>query len=144
MMKTMLTTGPLLGLVLLAGCGKSDAGPRFPGRMVSHVDTYSSGTGSESNLDREGSMTSGFDYADSSQPDWTSDIKWCFLGRDGASDVYRVEWTFRPEDGVGRTKATEVSFDGTKSVKVFANQWQVISVEPGAMTSAGKRAQSLP
>ena len=32
MMKTMLTTAPLLGLVLLAGCGKSDAGPRFPGR----------------------------------------------------------------------------------------------------------------
>jgi hypothetical protein len=141
-MKTMLTIGLLLGSVLLAGCDKSGAGPRFPGRIVSHVGTYGSGTGGESNLDREGSMTSGFHYADSSQPDWTSDIKWCFLGRDRSSDVYRVEWTFRPEKGVGRTEVTEVAFDGTKSVRVFDNPWQVISVEPGAIKNNSQPAPS--
>ena len=141
-MKTMLTIGLLLGSVLLAGCDKSGAGPRFPGRIVSHVGTYGSGTGGESNLDREGSMTSGFHYADSSQPDWTSDIKWCFLGRDRSSDVYRVEWTFRPEKGVGRTEVTEVAFDGTKSVRVFDNPWQVISVEPGAIKNSSQPAPS--
>jgi hypothetical protein len=140
-MKAGLTIG-LLGLVLLAGCDESGAGPRFQGRVVSHVGTYGSGTGGQSNLDREGSMTSGFSYTDSSEPDWTSDIKWRFLRRDGSSDVYRVEWTFRLEDGVGRTEAKEVSFDGMKSVRVFGNQWQVVSLEPGAMKVNSQQAPS--
>ncbi len=133
MMKAMLTLGTLLGLVVLTGCGSAEIGPRFQGRIVSRVDTYGSGTGNESILHREGSMTSGFEYGDSSKPDWTSDIKWSFLRRDGRSDVYRVAWTFRPKSGAGGTKAKEVSFDGTQSVTVFSNQWEVISVEPEKM-----------
>ena len=130
MMRPNLTIGALLTLVLLTGCGRTEAGPRFQGRIVSHVDTYGSGTGSESNLHREGSMTSGFDYGDSAKPDWTSDIKWCFLRQDGGSDVYRVQWTFRPKNGTGRIRTTEVSFDGKRSARVSGNQWQTISIEP--------------
>jgi len=134
MMNAMLPTLAMLGLVVLAGCGKTEDTPRFPGRIVSHVDTYGSGTGSESNLDREGSLTSGFEYGDSSKPDWTSDIKWCFLRRDGASDVYRLDWTFRPKSGTGVSDTQEVFFDGEESVRIFGNEWQVVSIEPGAIT----------
>lgn len=133
-MKAMLVTWAMLGLMLLAGCGKTEDGPRFPGRIISHVDTYGSGTGSEAKLDREGAMTSGFEYGDASQPDWTSEIKWRFVGRDGGSDVYRLDWTFRPKSGTGVSDTKEVSFDGAESVKVFGNQWQVVSIEPGAIT----------
>jgi len=86
-MKFILTIGLLLALALLSGCNGTEAGPRFQGRIVSHVDTYGSGTGSESRLHREGSMTSGFDYGDPAKSDWTSDIKWCFLRREGGTDV---------------------------------------------------------
>ena len=133
MMKVMLPIWAMLGLMLLAGCGKTENGPRFPGRIVSHVDAYGSGTGSESNLDREGSMTCGFEYGDSSKPAWTSDIKWCFLRRNGGSDVYRLDWTFRPKSGKGVSDTKEVSFGGKESVRVFGNQWQVVSIEPGAI-----------
>jgi hypothetical protein len=131
MMKAILKMGTLLGIVILTGCGSEESSPRFQGRIVSHVDAYGSGTGNESSLRRKGSMTSGFDYGDSSKPDWTSDIKWSFLRQDGEIDVYRVEWIFSPKSGTSGTKVKEVNFDGTKSVTVFSNQWQVISVEPG-------------
>ncbi len=130
-MRAMYKVIAVFGLALLAGCGKSDVGPRFAGTVVSHVDTYGSGTGTQSVLRREGSMTSGFNYGDSSKGDWTSDITWRFLRRDGTNDVYRVEWTFRPKGGSSDTKAKEVSFNGVKAVRVFDNRWQVISIEPG-------------
>lgn len=139
MMKAMLATGAMLGLVLVGGCGRTEDGPRFGGRIVSHVDTYGSGTGSESNLDREGSLTSGFDYGDASKPDWTSEITWRFVGHDGDSDVYRFDWTFRPKGGAGISDTKEVSFDGTESVRVFGNQWQIVSIEPGAMMENSKQ-----
>src|SRR5512139_1714582 len=131
MMKAILTIGTLLGFVALTGCGSASSGPRFQGRIVSHVDTYGSGTGNESSLRRKGSMTSGFDYGNSSRPDWNSEINWSFLRQDGESDVYRVEWIFSPKSGTSGTKVTEVNFDGTKSLMVFSNEWQVISIEPG-------------
>ena len=134
MMKAMLVAWAVLGLMLLAGCGETEEGPRFGGRVVSHVDAYGSGTGSEANLDREGSITCGFQYGDASKSDWTSEIKWRFVGRDGDSDVYRLDWTFRPKVGAGVSDTKEVSFDGEESVRVFGNQWQVVSIEPGAMT----------
>jgi hypothetical protein len=130
-MRAMYKVGAVFGLALLAGCGKSDVGPRFVGTVVSHVDTYGSGTRTQSVLRREGSMRSGFNYGDSSKVDWTSDITWRFLRRDGTNDVYRVEWTFRPKGGSSDTKAKEVSFDGREAVRVFDNRWQVISIEPG-------------
>jgi hypothetical protein len=139
MMKGMHMIGVLFGLALLTGCGRSDIGPRFTGTVVSHVDRYGSGTGGQSVLRREGSMTSGFDYGDSPEADWTSDITWSFLRRDGANDVYRMEWTFRPDNGVGRTQVKDVWFDGAEAVRVFENQWQVISIEPGAITKNSQR-----
>jgi hypothetical protein len=139
MMKAVLGTWALLGLVLVGGCGETEEGPRFGGRVVSHVDTYGSGTGSDAELGMEGSMSSGFEYGGASKPDWTSDIKWRFVGRDGDSDVYRLDWTFRPKGGTGVSDTKEVSFDGAESVKVFGNQWQVISLEPGAMMENSKQ-----
>ncbi len=130
-MRTILTIGVLPGLILLYGCGRSEDGPRYQGRIVSHVDTYDSGTGGETILGRKGSMIGGFNYRDPAKPDWTSDIRWYFLRQDGGSDVYRVEWTFRPKSGAGGTQTAEVSFDGKHAVKVFGNQWEVISIEPG-------------
>jgi hypothetical protein len=130
MTRAILTTGTLLALILVAGCGRTKTGPRFQGRIVSHVDTYGSGTGTESSLRREGSMTSGFDYGDPAKPDWDSDIRWCFVRQDGESDLYRVEWNFRPKTGTGRTQTTEVPFDGKHSARVSENQWQTVSIEP--------------
>lgn len=134
-MKAIHIVGALAGLALLASCAKPDVGPRFAGTVVSHVDTYGSGTGTQSVLGREGSMRSGFDYGDSSKVDWTSDVTWRFLRRDGANDVYRVEWTFRPKGGASDPGAKEVSHDGTDAVRIFENQWQVISIEPGPITT---------
>lgn len=123
----------LVILSVAAGCSKTLVAPRFAGRVVSHVDAYGSGTGGESALSADGSMASGFDYGNPAKHDWTSDIKWAFLRQDGGTDVYRIEWTFRPTNGTTGTKTKEVSFDGTNSVKVFENQWQVISIEPAPM-----------
>lgn len=135
MMKTMSIVGVVFGLALLAGCARSDVGPRFAGTVVSHVDTYGSGTGTQSVLGREGSMRGGFDSGDSSKLDWTSNVTWRFLRRDGTNDVYTVEWAFRPKGGASDTKAKEVSFDGAQAVRVFENQWEVISIEPGSITT---------
>lgn len=130
MMKHALTISFLTALTVLCGCGRTDVLPQFHGRIASHVDTYGSGTGGESELKRSGSMRSGFDYGDPNKPDWTSDTKWEFLRSEGATDVYRVEWTFRPMNGADRTRTREVSFDGMTSTHVFSNEWQVISIEP--------------
>ena len=134
-MKAAYIVGAVFCLALLAGCAKSDDGPRFAGTVVSHVDTYGSGTGTQSVLGREGSLRGGFDYGDSSKGDWTSDVTWRFLRREGTQDVYTVEWTFRPKGGSSDTRAKEVSFNGTQAVRVFDNQWQVISIEPGSITA---------
>ena len=130
MTRTKLAIGTLLAITLLSGCGKQEASPRFPGKIVSHVDGHGSGTGTEAVLSREGSMGSGFDYGDSTKPDWKSDCKWRFLRRDGESDVYQIKWAFRPENGTGGTQTLEASFDGKQSARVCGNQWQTISIEP--------------
>ncbi len=80
-------------------------------------------------------MRGGFDYGDSSKDDWTSDVTWRFLHRDGTNDIYRVEWTFHPKGGASDTKAKEAFYDGTQAVRVFDNQWQVIAIEPGSITT---------
>jgi hypothetical protein len=130
MTRATLTLVALFATVVVDGCGRQEVGPQFRGRIVSHVDGHGSGTGVESDLKREGSMTSGFDYGDPAKPDWTSDIKWRFLRRDGDNDIYRIDWTFRPENGTGGTQTRDVSFDGKQSVRACGNQWQTISIEP--------------
>lgn len=138
MRRIILSVGVFLISVWLAGCSRHTPVPRFEGRIVSHVDTYGSGTGTSANLSSssDGSMISGFDYGDPAKPDWSSDIKWSFLRQDGGKDVYRVEWTFRPKNGTSRTQVTEVPFDGSQSAKVPGNDWQIISIEP--KSSQGK------
>jgi hypothetical protein len=136
MPKIILSVGVFLTSVWLAGCHRHTPVPRFEGRVVSHVDTYGSGTGGSADLSSNGSMTSGFDYGDPARPDWSSDIRWSFLRQDEGKDVYRVEWTFRPKNGTSRTQVTEVSFDGSQSAKIPGNEWQIISIEP--KSSQGK------
>ena len=123
----------MLWLVLVGGCGERGGGARFGGRVVSHVDGYGSGTGGEAALDEDGTLKSGFEYGDAAKADWTAEVKWRFVGRDGDSDVYRFDWTFRPKSGGAVSDTKEVAFDGTESVRVFSNQWQVVSIEPGVM-----------
>jgi hypothetical protein len=99
------------------------------------------------NLDREGSMSSGFNYGDSSKPDWTSNIRWRFLRHQAGNDVYRVEWTFRAKQGSGKPETTEVAYDGRSAVRVFSNQWQTISIETGTMKTNSQQpapADALP
>jgi len=134
MAKAALACWVGLGVVLLSGCGEGDGGLRFGGRVVSHVGTYGSGTGSEAELDEEGTLSCGFEYGDASKQGWTSQIKWRFLRQDGDSDVYRIDWTFRMKDGASVSNSKEVSFDGKESVQAFANHWQVVSIEPQART----------
>ncbi|MCE9613832.1 MAG: hypothetical protein K8T26_06115 [Lentisphaerae bacterium] len=129
-----------LAVVILSGCAKKDLTPRFAGRIVSHVDTYGSGTGGQSELKPDGSMRSGFKYGDPAKPDWTSDIKWRLIRQRGEADLYRVEWTFTLRNTAGNTKAAEVPFDGRKSVLVFSNQWQVVSIEPGMTKEDSQQA----
>lgn len=133
MVKAMVACWLMLGVVLAGGCGKTEDGPRFGGRVVSHVDAYGSGTGGEAKLDAEGSMKSGFEYGDASKTDWTSQIKWRFVSRDGAHDVYRLDWTFRLAGGTDVSDTKEVAFDGAQSVKGFSNERQVVSIEPGTI-----------
>ena len=141
MAKPIPTIFAFLGILLVGGgCGKTAVGPRFQGRVVSHVDEYGSGTGTESILRHEGSFDSGFNYGDPAKPDWTSEIKWIFLRQDGAKDVYQVEWTFRPKNGTGSTQTLEVSFDGKQSARVCGNQWQTISIEPKSAEGNSQQA----
>jgi hypothetical protein len=140
MMKCITSTALTLALAILSGCGKMELAPRHQGRVVSHVDTYGSGTGGESMLTRNGSMTSGFNYGNQAKPDWTSDITWQFARQQGQADVYEAKWTFRPKIGAGATQVVEVPFDGMKSAMVFSNQWQIVSIEPGMMKTDSQQA----
>lgn len=88
-------------------------------------------------------MISGFEYGDPATLDWSSDINWSFLRQDGGKDVYRVESTFCPKNGTTRTQVTEVPFDGSQSVKVPGNDWQIISIESGHPFGIAQRAYLL-
>ena len=98
--------------------------------IVSHVDSYGSGTGTSHQLSSTGGMRTGFDYTDRSKTDWTADIKWSFLRRDDGVDVYRVEWEFKTKSGTSAPKVAELSFDGVAPAKLAVNEQLVISVEP--------------
>jgi hypothetical protein len=75
-------------------------------------------------------MGAGFDYGDSSRTDWKASIKWNFLRSEGNSDVYQVEWEFKPQGGSPTRKVEELSFDGAIPAKLVVNEQWVISIEP--------------
>lgn len=102
----------------------------YSGSIVSHVDSYGSGTGSSTLLSSSGNAKSGFSYGDPSKTSWKGSIKWQLLRREGTSDVYRVEWRFEPKGGTPAHKVEELYFDGVISAKLVVNPHWVISIEP--------------
>ncbi len=129
-MKTILIHLPVCLLLCFAGCTRETPVPRFSGTIVSHVDSYGSGTGTSSQLSSTGQMRTGFDYTDTSKTDWTADIKWSFLRREDGADVYRVEWEFKTTNGSSSAQVAELSFDGVAPAKLTVNKQLVISIEP--------------
>lgn len=136
-----MVTKPTLLLMLavvvanLSGCASKPPVPLHSGSIVSHVDSYASGTGSSQHLRNLGSMVTGFDYGDSSRTDWTATIKWGFLRCEGNSDVYQVKWEYKPKGGSPIRKAEELSFNGASPAKLVVNEQLVISIEPSQPTN---------
>ncbi len=98
--------------------------------IVSHVDSYGSGTGSRHELSSTGQMVTGFDYGDATKTDWKGSIKWRLLRREGQSYLYQVEWNYKPNGGAPTGKTEELSFDGVTPAKLIVNEQWVISIEP--------------
>ena len=129
-MKTILIYLAVCLLLCFSGCTSKTPVPRYSGTMVSHVDSYGSATGTRSQLSSTGQMRTGFDYSDTSKTDWTADIKWSFLRREGSADVYRVEWNFKAIGVSSLSDVAELSFNGVTSVKLTVNEHLIISIEP--------------
>jgi hypothetical protein len=129
-MKTILLHLPVCLLLCFAGCDSETPVPRFAGTIVSHVDSYGSGTGTSHQLSTTGGMHTGFEYTDTSKTNWTADINWSFLRRESGADVYRVEWEFKTNSGSSSAKVAELSFDGVTPAKLAINEQLIISIEP--------------
>ena len=109
------------------------------GTIVSHIDSYGSGTGSRTALSNSGQMNTGFDYSDAAKTDWKGSIKWRLLRTEGKSDVYEIEWNFKPSNGISTSKVEELAFDGVRPAKLVVNQQWVISIERDRIgTALGK------
>lgn len=129
-MKNILAHFSVCLLLCFAGCSSETLVPRFSGTVVSHVDSYGSGTGASSQLSTSGQMGSGFNYGDTTKADWTAQIKWSFLRAEDSADVYRVEITFNSLSGISSSKVAMLFFDGVTPVKLTVNKQLVISIEP--------------
>ncbi len=116
---------------------------RYSGSIVSHVDSYGSGTGSRQRLSSLGQMTSGFDYGDPAKTDWKASINWRFLMREGESDVYQIEWNYKPKVGAPTHKVEELSFDGVMPAKLVVNEQWVISIEPEEPPAEGCQRERI-
>lgn len=131
-----MTLKPILMLMIalvvanLTGCSNEQPVARYSGSIVSHVDSYGSGTGGSQPLANLGQMAAGFEYADALKADWKANIKWSFLRSEGNSDVYQIEWDFKPEGRTRTHKAEELSFDGRNPAKLVVNEQWVISIDP--------------
>jgi len=133
-MRKLLVNLSLLLTLYFTGCANETPVPRFAGTIVSHVDSYGSGTGVSSELSATGQMRTGFDYTDDSKTDWKADIKWSFLRREGGADVYRIEWIFLDGDESSDPNSAELSFDGESPAKLPVTDQLIISIEPERST----------
>jgi len=128
-MKTTLLHLAMCAPLLIAGCSRETPVPRFAGTVVAHVDSYGSGTGASHQLSSAGQMRTGFDYTDDSKTDWTADIRWTFLRREGRSDVYNIEWGLVKRNTAPVVNGAEVSFDGQSPAKQTVSDKLIISIE---------------
>ena len=117
-------------LACLGGCAHETPVPRFAGVVISHIDAYGSETGGRHKLSSDGEMSTGFDYTDTSQTDWSADIRWSFLREEGDADVYRIKCEFTPKGGASSRTVDELIFDGSRPAKLPVNEQLIISIEP--------------
>jgi hypothetical protein len=129
-MKTAILHLLVCLLLCCTGCAKETPIPRFSGTIVSHVDSYGSGTGNSSQLSSTGQMRTGFDYSNDSKKDWTADIKWSFRRREGDADVYRIEWEIIDQNDSSVLNSAELSIDGVSPAKLPVTDQLIISIEP--------------
>lgn len=122
-LQQLLATPPFLRT------GESRVKAGHNGAIVSHIDSYGSGTGGRTTLSSSGQMNTGFNYGDSENTDWKGSIKWRLLRKEGISDVYEIEWNFKPSNGTSTSKVEELAFDGVQPAKLIVNQQWVISIE---------------
>ena len=138
----------ILCVGVLFGCGKAEPLPRLDGIVTSHADGYQSGTGHEFDLVRGntsgGLYEAGRDYGDPEKVNWTSTIHWELKERRGKNDVYQFSWSFSPSGGAAQSQVKTVEYGGTKSVIVFQNEWQTISIEPGSIPLSENAQPSMP
>jgi len=116
--------------VAKTGCASETPAPRYSGTIVSHVDSYGSGTGTSTRLSTSGQMGSGFNYGDTAKADWTAKIQWSFQKRKDSADVYRVEIAFNSPNGISSSKVATLLFDGVTSAKITVNEQLIISIDP--------------
>ncbi len=131
-MRRQLARLSLFLSLCFVGCANDTTVPKFAGTIVSHVDSYGSGTGTSSQLSDAGQMRTGFDYTDESKADWTADIKWSFLRREDDADVYGIECKFLEPNRLSEPNTEELSFDGESPAKLQVSEQLIISIEPGA------------
>lgn len=122
-LQQLLATPPFLRT------GESRVKAGHNGAIVSHIDSYGSGTGGRTTLSSSGHMNTGFNYGDSEKTDWKGSIKWRLLRKEGISDIYEIEWNFKPSKGISTSKVEELAFDGVQPAKLVVNQQWVISIE---------------
>jgi hypothetical protein len=127
-----LVTGFVVAF-LFHGCTKTEPLARIDGIVRSHVDTYLSGTGVSADLVRSNQMNSGFEYGDAEKTDWKSNIQWELIDHHDKNDLYRFKWIFSASGGTTVSNIKTVEYDGKKSVIVFQNEYEVISIEPGSV-----------
>ncbi len=129
-MKTKLLHLPVCLLLCFTGCDSETPVPRFAGTVVTHVDSYGSGTGVSKQLTTSGQIGPGFNYGDTTKADWKAQIKWSFLRTEDDADVYRVEVTFNSSGGISSSKNGMLRFDGVTPAKLTVNKQLIISIEP--------------
>ncbi len=105
---------------------------RYSGSIVSHVGSYGSGTGGSQHLANLGQMSTGIKYGETSKTHWNGSIKWRYLRKESNSDVYKVEWEYKPTGGSPTHNVDELAFDGVSPTKLVVNKQWVISIEPGS------------
>jgi len=111
--------------------GKTNAQPRYVARVIcfnGKVDSGSScgATPQESKHDEKVKITHGLTCG---IPGKVSEIKWEFVGYQGAADVYRVSRRF-PVDQPGEMTVTNSVLYFGKRAGVFEDKDQVIVMEP--------------
>jgi hypothetical protein len=116
---------------LCAGCTSESPVVRHAGKVVSHVDSYGSGTGNSQRLQAAGEMVVGFSYGDPLKRSWKGKIKWALLRQEGDADVYKVQSEFISENGATVRKSQSLSYDGESAAVIVVNDQWAISIEPG-------------